>query len=107
MTLAERVEELCAMLANERDAIAKLDHLRVAELAIRKVELVGEVMRLAERTPEARALIERIRIEAQANAMLARTASEAIRALLGYERGGYNRNAEYTTSRVPRFVAAI
>lgn len=107
MTLAQAVDELCAVFASEREAIAQLDHVRLGELAERKLALAGEVARLFDRSREARVLIGRVRVEASANAMLARTASDAIRALLGYDAGGYDRNARHTSTRTGRYVAAI
>ena len=105
-------EELRGVFADERTAIGKLDHEALAFLAERKRQLadaIGQVPVPAVRSPELKALFEAIRTEAHANALLARTATDAVRALLGIETtpAGYDRRAHATTtSRVPRLLAA-
>jgi hypothetical protein len=108
-------EELRSVFADERTAIGKLDHETLGILAERKRQLADALSKVqlpanhAERPPEVKALFEAIRIEAQANALLARTATDAVRALLGIETqaAGYDRRAnQTTTSRVPRLLAA-
>jgi hypothetical protein len=98
-------DELCAVFAEERHAIAALDHTRIDELAARKHALAGELAALckADGTPTVRPIIERIRIEASATALLASTASAAIRAALGQEAAGYDRRARITTSQFQNF----
>lgn len=98
-------EELCAVFAEERRAIAALDHSRIEELAVRKQALAGELAALckADGTPAIRPFVERVRIEASATALLASTASNAIRAALGQESNGYDRRARVTTSHLQNF----
>jgi hypothetical protein len=98
-------EELCAVFAEERHAIASLDHIRIEELAARKHALAGELAALckADGSSRVRPLVERVRIEASATALLASTASAAIRAALGQEAAGYDRRARITTSQFQNF----
>jgi hypothetical protein len=108
--LRELGEELRATLAEERRAIGALDHAQLAYLAVHK-------QHLAERLAEARAgapslanpvlhqLFTALRAEAHGNAQLASVATEAVRALLGYETAGtYTRNARPTTTQPIRGV---
>jgi hypothetical protein len=110
--LRELGEELRALFSEERAAITKLDHARLAYLAEHKQRVAGELQQLHEgmtttRAPELRALLEAVRVEARANAMLAAAATEAVRALLGYEpTGGYNRRAAPVTSSPLRLLAS-
>lgn len=110
--LRELGEELRTTFADERKAISALDHAQLTYLAVHK-------QHLAERLAEARAtapgvddpvlkqLFAALRVEAQANAMLASMASEAVRALLGYESsGGYTRSARRATTQPIRTVLA-
>jgi hypothetical protein len=94
--------ELCAVFAEERHAIAALDHTRIEELAARKHTLAGELAALCKTdgTPAVRPLLERVRIEASATALLASTATAAIRAALGQESNGYDRRARITTHQL-------
>lgn len=98
-------EALCAVFAEERRAIAALDHSRIGELAARKQALAGELSALCKTagTSAVRPLVERVRIEASATALLASTASNAIRAALGQETSGYDRRARMTTHQIQNF----
>ena len=98
-------DELCAVFAEERQAIATLDHARIEELAARKHTLAGELAALckADGTSRVRPLVERVRIEASATALLASTASNAIRAALGQESNGYDRRARITSHQLQNF----
>lgn len=116
MTDLERLralgEELRALFADERRAITQLDHARLIYLAEQKqrvasalAELQGSMTKTD--APELRLLLEAVRVEARANAMLAATASEAVRALLGYEpASGYNRRAKPVTNHPLRLIAS-
>ena len=104
-------EELRALFAEERKAIAALDHARLTYIASLKHELVERLTaaRAAAPTaiePEVRALFATIRAEAHATAMLAHAANEAVRALLGIERSGYDRHARPTHAATLRLLAA-
>jgi hypothetical protein len=103
-SLRELGEELRATFAEERRAIGALDHARLTYLAVHKSHLAE---RLAEardtapaiRAPVLRELFQALRVEAHANALLASAATEAVRAMLGYEStGGYDRSARRTTT---------
>jgi hypothetical protein len=98
-------DELCAVFAEERQAIATLDHVRIVELAGKRVLACGELAALckADGTSRVRPLVERVRIEASATALLASTASSAIRAALGQESSGYDRRARITTNQLQNF----
>jgi hypothetical protein len=92
-------EQLRAVFADERAAIAKLDHDALASLFEAKQRLVTELGNLrAKATPDAelRALFQTIRVEAHATALLANNANAAINALLGRESSGYDRRANRT-----------
>ena len=102
--LRELGEELRATFAEERRAIGALDHARLTYLAVHKQHLAE---RLAEArdtahpvdAPVLRTLFQALRVEAHANALLAGAATEAVRAMLGYEStGGYDRSARRTTT---------
>jgi hypothetical protein len=102
--LRELGEELRATFAEERRAIGALDHARLTYLAVHKQHLAE---RLAEArdtahaidAPMLRELFAALRVEAHANALLANAATEAVRAMLGYEStGGYDRAARRTTT---------
>lgn len=97
-------EELRATLAEERRAISRLDHERLEWLAEQKRRVAQQLAdaRPESITPDLRDLFEALRIEVRATAMLARTAAEAVRALLGVEStGGYDRYAKKTTTTGP------
>ena len=94
-------EELRQVLADERAAIVALDHERLELLAHRKRMLADQLHHLdlaGSGSPVVRALFAAIRIEARATAMLAATATDAVRKLLGYETGGYDRRAKRVTN---------
>jgi hypothetical protein len=110
--LRELGEELRATLAEERRAIGALDHARLTYLAVHKQHLAE---RLAEArdtapvvdAPAMRELFTALRVEAHANALLATAATQAVRALLGYQStGGYDRAARRTTSPPLRTILA-
>lgn len=91
-------EELRAVFARERSAIGALDHAALETLAREKLAVVEALRRcaaaLGPAAVELRELFAALRVEAQASAMLAATATQAVRALLGYEpQGTYDRQA--------------
>jgi hypothetical protein len=103
-------EELRAMFADERRAIACLDHARLVQLAEHKLLLstrLGEARAAAPASiaPQLRMLLAAVRAEAQATAMLASAATEAVRALLGIEQTGYDRLARRTATSSLRLLA--
>lgn len=94
-------EELRRLFADERRAIVTLDHARLEQLAADKQRLAEALsaFRTLERMPAVRDLFAAIRVEARATAMLAATAAEAVRTMLGYENtGGYDRRARRTAN---------
>ena len=101
--LRELGEELRATFAEERRAIGALDHARLTYLAVHKQHLAERLSEARAATPVAQAPVLRelfaaLRVEAHANAMLATAATEAVRAMLGYQStGGYDRSAKRTT----------
>jgi hypothetical protein len=101
--LRELGEELRETFAEERRAIGALDHARLTYLAVHKQHLaqrLGEARDAAPVTdlPAMRELFAALRVEAHANALLASAATDAVRAMLGYEPGpGYDRRARPTT----------
>lgn len=110
--LRELGEELREVFAEERRAIGALDHARLTYLAVHKQHLAE---RLAEaraaapagEVPVLRTLFAALRVEAHANAMLASTAAQAVRAMLGYEStGGYDRAARRTTTQPLQMLRA-
>ncbi len=101
-------EELRQAFADERAAIAKLDHARLADLADHKRRLCDQLVALREKvepSPEIRDLFVAIQVEARATAMLAAAATEAVRALLGTEAMGYDRRARSTAAPALRLLA--
>jgi len=99
-------EELRVVFASERTAISALDHDALTMLAETKSRLatrLAELAPLASTNPEARALFEAVRIEAQATALLAATASNLVNSMLGRETNGYDRRARNVTSCGPAF----
>jgi hypothetical protein len=109
--LRELGEELRETFAEERRAISALDHARLTYLAVHKQHL-AEQLREARDTasavdaPMLRELFAALRVEAEANAMLASIATDAVRAMLGYEStGGYDRSARRTTASPLRILA--
>jgi hypothetical protein len=109
--LRRTAEELRQAFADERSAIAALDHARLEALASLKQALATNLTELHRRLPDpglpvVRDLFAAIRLEAQATSMLARTAAEAVRGLLGYEStGGYDRRAKTVTRGPSRYLA--
>jgi hypothetical protein len=103
-------EELRTVFASERAAIATLDHGQLETLAQTKRELATRLGALRdaglETSPAVRDLFAAIRVEARATAMLAQTANQAVRALLGYETGGYDRRGGRITQGPSRILAA-
>ncbi len=94
-------EELRIVFADERHAIGLLDHAALDVLSDRKRAIADELGRARNkvpRSPEVRALFEAIRSEAHANALLARAATDTVRALLGIDPtpNGYDRRANRT-----------
>ena len=110
--LRELGEELRATFAEERRAIGALDHARLTYLAVHKQHLAERLAEARNAAPAAEAPVLRqlfaaLRVEAHANAMLASAATEAVRALLGYEStGGYDRAARRTTSQPTQLIRA-
>jgi hypothetical protein len=103
-------EELRELFAQERRAIAALDQATLGTVIALKqaaLERLRELASDATPSPELAALFRAIRVEAQATAMLASTASQAVRALLGYEQGSsYDRRARTISNHPLRILAA-
>lgn len=102
-SLRELGEELREAFAEERRAIGALDHERLSYLAVHKRHLAERLGEARDTAPAAdlpvmRELFSALRVEAHANAMLASAATEAVRAMLGYESSGaYDRRARPTS----------
>lgn len=97
-------EQLRAVFAAERAAIASLDHAALATVFEDKQRLLTELGRArgaATPDPELRALFQLIRVEAHATALLANHARSAVDALLGRESSGYDRRANRTHVSAP------
>jgi hypothetical protein len=96
-------EELRAVFAAERNAIATLDHEALSKVYVDKQRLVDELAQLRTDKPdrELRALFEALRVEAHATALLANHANHAVNALLGREPSGYDRRANRTMAAAP------
>lgn len=105
-------EELRATLADERKAIGALDHARLTYLAVHKQHLAEQLREARNAAPPGEApmlreLFAALRVEAHANAILASAATEAVRAMLGYQStGGYDRAARRTTTQPMRLLRA-
>jgi hypothetical protein len=105
-------EELRQVFADERRAISSLDAARLEQLAIHKEQLANKLAELREPAlgtglTAVKDLFIAIRIEARATAMLAATAAEAVRALLGYQTSGaYDRRAKQSVTVAPRLLTA-
>ena len=102
-------EELRALFAEERAAIAKLDRLRLGQLAELKQDLARRLEEARAQAPatldrEVKLLFTAVRAEAHATAMLARAATAAVRALLGIEQTGYDRRARQLQAAAPRLL---
>ena len=110
--LRELGEELRATFAEERRAIGALDHARLTYLAVHKQHLAERLAEARNAAPAAEApmlrqLFAALRVEAHANAMLASAATDAVRALLGYEStGGYDRAARRITTHPMQLLRA-
>jgi len=111
--LRELGEELRETFAEERRAIGALDHARLTYLAVHKQHLAERLGEARDAAPAAnlpamRDLFAALRVEAHANALLATAATEAVRALLGYQStGGYDRGARRTpTLPLPTLLAS-
>lgn len=103
-------EELRVVFAEERTAISALDHAKLEEIALRKQDIAARLEKLRTQVslqdPLIRDLFEAIRIEARATALLAATATQAVRALLGYApANAYDRRARQQTSTPGRILA--
>ena len=109
-SLRELGEELRATFAEERRAIGALDHARLTYLAVHKQHLAERLAEARDTAPAVDAPILRdlfaaLRVEAHANALLANAATEAVRAMLGYEStGGYDRSARRTTAHPAQMI---
>ena len=109
--LRELGEELRETFADERRAISALDHARLTYIAVHKQHLAQRLGEARDTAPAVSApllkqLFAALRVEAQANALLATVATEAVRAMLGYEStGGYDRAARRTTNHPFRILA--
>jgi hypothetical protein len=105
-------EELRQVFADERRAISTLDSARLEQLAVHKEQLANRLAELrgpalATGLTAVKDLFVAIRIEARATAMLAATATEAVRAMLGYQtNGAYDRRAKQTITVAPRLLTA-
>jgi flagellar biosynthesis/type III secretory pathway chaperone len=109
-------EELRQVFAAERVSISKLDHPALVTLAEHKERLANKLADLrgpalaiekSAGSTSVRDLFAAIQIEARATAMLAATATEAVRALLGYQSSGaYDRRAKQTHTHSSRLRGA-
>lgn len=104
-------EELRAVFADERRAISTLDAALLEIVAARKQQIAAHLEQLRSRLsttdPLVRDLFAAIRVEAQATALLATTATQAVRELLGYRpANAYDRRARHETSRPGRVLGA-
>lgn len=110
--LRELGEELRDAFAQERRAIGALDHAKLTYLAVHKQHLAERLAEARDAAPHAesavlRQLFTALRAEAQANALLATVATEAVRSLLGYEQSsGYTRSARQTVTQPIRNLLA-
>ncbi|MGN6105649.1 MAG: hypothetical protein ACTHU0_11135 [Kofleriaceae bacterium] len=104
-------EELRRLFAEERAAIAALDHGALERLAAQKLEVARTLAELRDQvtdSPVLRALFASIRVEARATSVLAAAATESVRALLGYDQGtgGYDRRARQVTTQSSRLLVS-
>lgn len=102
-------EELRAVFADERRAISTLDAPLLESVAARKQQVAAHLEQLRSRLsttdPLVRDLFAAIRVEAQATALLATAATQAVRELLGYKpANAYDRRARHETSRPGRVL---
>ncbi|MFN0249706.1 MAG: hypothetical protein ACKV2T_22685 [Kofleriaceae bacterium] len=108
--LRATAEELRVVFADERRAICTLDHAKLEELASAKVRLAQRLDKLRSSLdtsdPLVRDLFIAIRAEAQATALLASAATQAVRSILGYKpANAYDRRARQQTSTPGRVLA--
>jgi hypothetical protein len=107
--IAQLADRLRGVFAEERAAISALDHARLDALLATKQQLAGELAmasREATPSPALRAVIEQLRIEAHASAVLAAIAGEAVRGVLGYEPANtYDRRARSVDHRSSQVIA--
>lgn len=105
-------EELREVFAAERRAISSLDAAGLEQLAVHKEQLASKLSELrgpalATGVPSVKDLFIAIRVEAQATAILAATAAQAVRGMLGFETtGGYDRRARQPITVAPRLTTA-
>ncbi len=111
-SLADVLERLRAVMAEERRAISSLDLTALEAITTRKRSLSDDLAATrsgdGERpSPALRRLIARVRVELGANAALIAAASDAIAAALGVERDDrYDRAARcHSASRPLRVIA--
>ena len=103
-------EELRALFADERRAISTLDHAKLDELTSAKARLAQRLDKLRSsldaKDPLVREQFFAIRAEAQATALLATAATQAVRHVLGYKPANvYDRRARHQTSGPVRVLA--
>jgi len=105
-------EELRQVFADERRAISTLDSARLEQLASHKELLANKLSELREPAlatglTAVKDLFIAIRVEAQATAILAATAAQAVRGMLGFETSaGYDRRARQSITVAPRLTTA-
>jgi len=105
-------EELRQVFAEERRAISSLDAAALVDLAGRKELLANRLSELREPSlatggQSVKDLFLAIRIEARATAILAATAAEAVRSMLGFQSSGaYDRRARQSITVAPRLMTA-
>lgn len=105
-------EELRVVFAEERRAISTLDHGKLEELANAKIAIARKLDALRAKVdtqdPAVRDLFTAIRSEAQATALLASAATQAVRQMLGYQpANAYDRRARQYTSGPGRVLATF
>jgi len=104
-------EELRSLFAQERKAIATLDHRTLEVIAQLKTAVLARLQHLAETVepdPDTALLFGAVRVEAQATAILGASAAQAARVLLGYEpsSGVYDRRARPLNGTPLRVLAS-
>ena len=110
--LRRLAEELRDAFVQERQAIRTLDHARLETLAAHKRDVAERLHATACALPPedatlVRHVLEALRVEARATAMLAAAATQSVRTLLGYEpAGAYDRRARRTTNGPNRTLVA-
>jgi hypothetical protein len=100
------------VFAEERRAISALDHAKLEELANAKIAIAQRLDALLARVdtkdPAVRDLFTAIRTEAQATALLASAATQAVRTMLGYKpANAYDRRARQQTFGPGRVLATF